>query len=282
MAMTTHFALRRSAFLVLSMFFLSQMIAAQQVTSTSSHASTMDEYPDNSEGLRQLLDNMLLAAKKGDGTRLQSMIRETEIPNYESWFTTTFARESGESWAEAYGRWLAKNEKEFQELMMRLANMDGEFVVEKAGAMRKSDLLNNPLDGYRADWRTQRTPKAEEVVHIADFFFIEGKFRWDSTVEYFPFQKTNTGSIVPAKLVKKVQPEYPAEAQKKGIEGTVKLQVIVRKDGTVTVQNVIEGDPVLSPAAIKAVQQWRYEPWQLNGQPVEMQTIIDVTFALKR
>jgi hypothetical protein len=43
----------------------------------------------------------------------------------------------------------------------------------------------------------------------------------ESTVEYFPFQKANTGSIVPAKLVKKVQPEYPVEAQKKGIEGTI-------------------------------------------------------------
>ena len=36
--------------------------------------------------------------------------------------------------------------------MVRLAHMDGEFVIEKAGAMRKSDRLNNPLDGYRADW----------------------------------------------------------------------------------------------------------------------------------
>ncbi len=282
MAMTTHLALRRSALLFLSTFLLSQMIAAQQVPSTSSHASTTDAYPNKSEGLRQLLDNMLLVAKKDDLARLQSMIRETEIPNYESWFTTMFGRESGESWAEPYGRWLAKNEKEFQELMVRLAHMDGEFVVEKGGAMRKSDLLNNPLDGYRADWRTPRTSKGGEVVHIADFFFIEGKFRWDSTVEYFPFQKANTGSIVPAKLVKKVQPEYPAEAQKKGIEGTVKLQVIVRKDGSVTVQNVVEGDPGLSPAAIEAVRQWRYEPWKLNGQAIEMQTTVDVTFALKR
>ena len=87
---------------------------------------------------------------------------------------------------------------------------------------------------------------------------------------------------MPAKLVKKVQPEYSAEAREKRIEGTVKLQVIVGKDGSVTVQNVVEGDPLLSPAAIEAVRQWRYEPWQLNGQPVEMQTTIDVVFSLTK
>jgi protein TonB len=87
---------------------------------------------------------------------------------------------------------------------------------------------------------------------------------------------------VPAKLVKKVQPEYPAEAREKRIEGNVKLQVIVRRDGTVTVQNVVEGDPALSPAAIEAVRQWRCEPWQLNGQPIELQTTIDVVFLLTK
>jgi periplasmic protein TonB len=59
------------------------------------------------------------------------------------------------------------------------------------------------------------------------------------------------------------------------------LQVIVRKDGTVTVQSVVEGDPALSPAAIEAVRQWHYELWQLNGKPIDLQTTIEVTFKLK-
>ena len=87
---------------------------------------------------------------------------------------------------------------------------------------------------------------------------------------------------MPAKLVKKIQPDYPAEAQEKKIEGTVKLQVIVRKDGSVTVQNVLEGNPILSPAATESVGQWRYEPWLLNGQPIEMQATIEVVFSLTK
>lgn len=61
----------------------------------------------------------------------------------------------------------------------------------------------------------------------------------------------------------------------------MKLQVIVRKDGSVTVQNVLEGDVLLSPAAVKAVRQWRYEPALLDGQPIDMQTTIEVVFTLK-
>ena len=60
------------------------------------------------------------------------------------------------------------------------------------------------------------------------------------------------------------------------------LNVIVQKDGSVTVQNVAEGDPILSPAAIEAVQQWRYEPNLLNGQRIEVQTQINVVFTLNR
>jgi protein TonB len=52
------------------------------------------------------------------------------------------------------------------------------------------------------------------------------------------------------------------------------------KDGSVTVQNVAVGDPILSPAAIEAVRQWRYEPTMLNGEPIEVETKISVVFTL--
>ena len=65
-------------------------------------------YPNDSEGLRRLLNDMLVAAKSEDPSKLRSMIQQTEIPNYQSWFTSNFGQEKGESWAELYGRWLEK------------------------------------------------------------------------------------------------------------------------------------------------------------------------------
>lgn len=281
--MTLHLSLHCLASLALSSLFLSPIIHSQQVTeSKAPQASSRTSYPNNADGLRQLLDDMLLAAKKDDRARLQYLIRETEIPNYENWFTTTFGQEKGESWAGPYGKMLQKDQKDFQDLLIQLSHMGGEFSIQKVDTAGNYDTLAGPLDEYLADWKKSAAPKGQEVQHIAEFFFIEGNFRWNSTVQFFPLQKTKTGSIVPAKLVKRVQPEYPAEAQAKRIEGTVRLQVIVRTDGSVTFQNVVEGDPVLSPAAVEAVRQWRYEPALFNGKLIEMQTTIDVVFSLSR
>lgn len=274
--------MRRFSFIRLALgTFVSAVLPLQIHAQKSPPAAATIAYPNKSEGLRELLDNMLAAAKKGEKEQLQSMIRELEIPNYETWFTKNFGQEKGESWAEPYGRWLTRDENQFEDLMMRLAHMDGEFVVEKMDTAKRYDLLNGPLDGYIARWNVSAAAKGKELVTIADFFFVEGRFRWDSTAQYFPFQTPTKRSIVMAKVVRKVQPEYPAEAREKRIEGTVKLQVIVQKDGSVTVQNVLEGDPLLSPAAIEAVRKWHYEPTLLDGQPIDMQTTVEVTFTLK-
>ena len=69
-------------------------------------------HPNNSQGLVTLLNDALLAARNNDRPRVQSMIRDMEIPNYENWFTTTFGQEKGESWAEPYGELLQKNQRE--------------------------------------------------------------------------------------------------------------------------------------------------------------------------
>lgn len=280
--MTPHLPLRSLASVALSSLFLSPIIYSRQVTeSGSTQASSTISYPNNAQGLRQLLDDMLLAAKQGDRAGLQSLIRESEIPNYENWFTTTFGQEKGESWAGPYGKMLQKNQKEFQDLLVQLSHMHGEFSIQKVDSAKRYDTLTGPLDEYLADWKNSEGSKGNEVEHIAEFFFIDGEFRWNSNVEFFPFQRSRTGSIVPAKLVKRVAPKYPKEARDKAIQGTVTLNVIVRKDGTVTVQDVAEGDPILSAAAIEAVRHWRYEPFLLNGQPVDVQMTIDVVFTFK-
>jgi protein TonB len=77
-------------------------------------------------------------------------------------------------------------------------------------------------------------------------------------------------------------PEYPKKARKKGVEGVVRLHAIIGKDGAVQELSVIYDDPLLTDAALKAVRQWRYEPMRLNGDPVEVDTTIDVSFSLNR
>ncbi len=88
------------------------------------------------------------------------------------------------------------------------------------------------------------------------------------------------GRVQEAKLRKRVMPVYPPLARQARIQGTVRLNAIIGIDGKVKNLTVVSGHPLLVPAAIEAVSQWEYEPTLLNGEPVEVVTIIDVNFTL--
>ncbi len=81
-------------------------------------------------------------------------------------------------------------------------------------------------------------------------------------------------------LIKKVQPAYPPLARQARIQGQVLLQAEISKDGMIQNLRLISGHPMLAPAAIEAVKQWRYKPYYLNGEPVEVETQITVIFSL--
>lgn len=81
-----------------------------------------------------------------------------------------------------------------------------------------------------------------------------------------------------AMLLSKVIPEYPTIAKAAGVQGDVKLHAIIGKEGTIQSLTVISGSAMLIPAALNAVQQWKYRPYMLNGQPVEVETFITVSF----
>jgi TonB family protein len=83
-----------------------------------------------------------------------------------------------------------------------------------------------------------------------------------------------------ARLIHRVDPEYPPEAREQNLQGTVVLAVEIRGDGSIGEIGVASGDPILADAAMKAVKQWRYQPYAVNGQPVERQTRISIKFVL--
>ena len=70
-------------------------------------------------------------------------------------------------------------------------------------------------------------------------------------------------------------------AREARIHGEVVLTAIIDKDGNIENLQLVSGHPMLAPAAINAVKQWRYKPYLLNGQPVEVETTITVNFELR-
>jgi protein TonB len=83
-------------------------------------------------------------------------------------------------------------------------------------------------------------------------------------------------------LVHRVQPKYPPIAVQLRLEGAVLLRAVIGRDGRVKELEILSGHPLLIEAALKAIWQWRYQPTLLNGEPVEVESLITVKFALNR
>ena len=85
---------------------------------------------------------------------------------------------------------------------------------------------------------------------------------------------------VQALLVKKVAPVYPPLARQARIQGTVILKIVINKDGDVRDVQLISGHPMLAPAAVEAVKQWKYQPYTKDGEVVEVSTMVRVNFTM--
>src|SRR5271155_516632 len=83
-------------------------------------------------------------------------------------------------------------------------------------------------------------------------------------------------------LVKKTPPVYPASAMQMHIEGVVELVATISKNGDISAVKIASGNPQLARAAVDAVKQWKYKPYLLNGEPVEIETQITVNFKLPK
>jgi protein TonB len=89
------------------------------------------------------------------------------------------------------------------------------------------------------------------------------------------------GQVEAAKAIYRPSPEYPPLAKMARIQGVVRLEAVISKDGTIQDLKVLSGHPLLVKSAMEAVQKWRYQPTLLNGEPVEVVTEIDVNFTLQ-
>jgi len=81
-------------------------------------------------------------------------------------------------------------------------------------------------------------------------------------------------------LIYRVQPQYPVLARQARVQGVVVLRAVISRDGRIENLQVISGHPLLVKSAEDAVKQWRYRPYYLNSEPVEVETQVTVNFTL--
>lgn len=87
-------------------------------------------------------------------------------------------------------------------------------------------------------------------------------------------------NMLPGSLIRRVEPSYPPLAKAARVQGPVVLEAVISKTGTIENLQLISGHPMLAGAAIDAVRQWRYKPYILNGEAIEVETQITVNFTL--
>lgn len=87
-----------------------------------------------------------------------------------------------------------------------------------------------------------------------------------------------SSGVAEANLIYKVEPQYPAKAKAEHIQGDVVMQCVIDKEGRLVVTRLLSGHPVLAEPSLEVVRQWRYKPYTLNGEPVEVETTITIKF----
>ncbi|HKV46778.1 MAG TPA: energy transducer TonB [Candidatus Acidoferrales bacterium] len=281
-------------------------IKAQTPTPTTSEAANPVPYPDTADGLIHLLDDMRAAAKSDDTVRLGRMIQGTEIPDYENWLVRTFGKEKGKSWSAPYGARLEQQESAFEARMRGLSQREGVFSAKEIVATDIYDTLQTPLDLFLASWSP---PNVGDLPHrpipIAYFFFINGKFRWNSTVTFVevpvakgpPHQENppaaddpnlNYSDIPRAGTNGVGQPtceycpagSFPQGVKRTGNQVTVSLKAIVTTSGrTINIQIVRSGGPAFDESAVAAMKTWRLKPAKdRNGQVISTWEVFEVIF----
>lgn len=88
------------------------------------------------------------------------------------------------------------------------------------------------------------------------------------------------GNVRPPELIQRVSPDYPAVARAGHIQGTVVIDAVIDRTGNVVSEHAVSGPELLIPAALDAVEQWKYQPTYLNGKPVELAMEVTVSFHL--
>jgi TonB family protein len=279
--------------------------ATATTPSTPSPAGTvspsMPSYPDTTKGLENFVKEMLRLEKEGDQQELALYEKSLALPDPDRWFKSVFGEDLG-------GRMSVTSAPMRASAEIHTAEMLATQLAERrtdVEAVRFDDSCNLRATATEYPFLLLRqTPEhlydvrflgTSSVSLWAYFAYVDGGFRFIGNMRKKelgvrevrpPTGSTERiqvgGTVVQAKRIHVERPEYPQGAKALGIQGTVILHAIIAKDGSVQDLYLDEGQCLLTQSAMEAVKKWRYSPTTLNGMPVEVDTTIQVIFALGR
>lgn len=247
------------------------------------------------------MGEMLKLEKKHDAKGLAPYVESLELPNASTWFRATFGDEVGVRLADSSERTRVNLQLVFPELLEQLNAKH--FTHPKAELLTDSCNGDASAEEFRvlASRRDKqllyhvRFTSSSQTATVSYFAYVDGAFRYltyfrinpqinGSAAETDGFKVPGAvnvgGNVIRGRLTREVTPMYPVRARMEGVQGSVLLRAIIGENGNVCNLRVVSGDPLLAASAMAAVRQWQYKPYMINGQPVNVDTTITVTFHL--
>ena len=269
------------------------------------------DYPDNVRGLERLARDIIKAQKEGHESRALELAQSMVLPDPAAWYLETF----GPAIAKDEGTKYVAGQKTLPAEILKFffGAIQNDFTDVTAARFAEGCDDSSGESAYGTlQLRVQPVPLYELRLRNGDRFlrlfavvYVEGAFRYavgPKVPDHFPYGPNKTrnapsqgpassededakrirmgANVQAARIVRKIAPEYPGIARSEHLEGTVRLHAIIAKDGSIARLIVLRGYCSLAKSSMKAVSQWRYTPTLLNGEPVEVDTTIDVFFQL--
>jgi len=287
--------------------------AASSQPSVASAKPAVIDYPDSTHGLERLAKDILKAQKQGEGTRASALAESMVLPDPAAWYVQAFGPEIAADEGAKYAA--GRRTIPIEILKFFFGALQGQFTDVIAARFAESCDDNAGESAFGTlQLRLQPVPlyelrlrKGDQFLRLFALVYVDGGFRFalpPSVHDHFPFvpkavrtegsdSETASaedelkririgGNSQGARIITKVTPEYPGTARSEHLQGTVRLHAILAKDGSISHLVVLSGYCSLAKASVDAVRKWRYTPTLVNGNPVEVDTTIDVFFQLNR
>jgi TonB family protein len=163
--------------------------------------------------------------------------------------------------------------------------IDNEGKVKDASVLTGDALLSNAALTAVKQWKFRPYLLKDEHVEVETTATVEYTADPPFVITPKPFQGPRkvrvSQGVLEKSIVRRVEPQYPSEAKANHIQGDVLIDATIDTKGNIARLNVIKGDPVLAKAAVEAVRQWKYTPYSIQGDPVEVETTILVRFFVR-
>ena len=258
----------------------------------------------SSEEFRAQVAAIVQSYREGDTTQGRQLIEQFRLPHAQDWFSEHLGSEQSAEFASRYDRLFANFAESVEHTVQAIvATHDAELGltsldIENGETPPDNLLLGRKLSGIVSAKplslffcqfqitikKTPSTSWGETYVHQDGAFRFLGFGGWP----FWVWQDGNDGHASKSGhfatspiLISRVDPIYPPGARANKIEGVVVLRIRIDKDGRVKKAEVLNGDPLLTQAALDAVRQWRYKPATINGTNVEVDGTANVNFLLR-